>query len=110
MKKGGFGAKNTPPKKKTYIFMKDHEKDDRFLAAQVEKVESLGAAKAKNGRLSRGTPVLSQYGSTPPPQQTHTQTRGGGVAGNIKGFSARTHLNMEHLFLFTPPLQSKLRL
>ena len=60
-------------------------------------MESLGAAKAKNGRLSRGTPVLSQYGSTPsPPPPTHTQTRG--VAGNIKGFSACTHLNMAHLF------------
>ena len=88
--------------------MKDHEKDDRFLAAQVEKVECLGAAKTKNGRLSRGTPVLSQYGSTPSPHR-HTHKPGGG-AGNIKGFSARTHLNMEHLFLFTPPLQCKLRL
>ena len=92
--------------------MKDHEKDDRFLAAQVEKVESLGDAKAKNGWLSRGTPVLSQYGSNPPHThtQTHTQTRGGGGAGNIKGFSVRMHLTMEHLFLFTPPLQCKLRL
>ena len=89
--------------------MKDHEKDDRFLAAQVEKVESLGDAKAKNGWLSRGTPVLSQYGSNPPPTHTDTHTNPG-VAGNIKGFSARMHLNMEHLFLFTPPLQCKLRL
>ena len=87
--------------------MKDHEKDDRFLAAQVEKVESLGDAKTKNGWLSRGTPVLSQYGSNPPPTHTHTNP---GVAGNVKGFSARMHLNMEHLFLFTLSLQCKLRL
>ena len=58
--------------------MKDHEKDDRFLAAQVEKVESLGDAKAKNGWLSRGTPVLSQYGSTPSPPHRHTHKPGGG--------------------------------
>ena len=38
MKKGGFGAKNNQKKKKTYIFVKDHEKDDRFLAQQVEKL------------------------------------------------------------------------
>ena len=41
VKKGGFGAKKNKKKKKkkkTYIFVKDHEKDDRFLAAQVEKV------------------------------------------------------------------------
>ena len=84
MKKGGFGAKNNN-NKKTYIFVKDHEKDDRFLAAQVEKVESLGDAKAKNGWLSRGTPVLSQYGSNPPPPQTHTQTRG--WLGILKGLA-----------------------
>ena len=88
MKKGGFGAKNNK-KKKTYIFVKDHEKDDRFLAAQVEKVESLGDAKAKNGWLSRGTPVLSQYGSNPAPPprppQTHTQTRG--WLGILKGLA-----------------------
>ena len=82
--------------------MKDHEKDDRFLAAQVEKVESLGDAKAKNGWLSRGIPVLSQYGSNspPPPPHTHTDTHTNpGVAGNIKGFSARIHLNMEPVVL-----------
>ena len=90
--------------------MRDHEKDDRFLAAQVEKVESLGDAKAKNGWLSRGTPVLSQYGSNPPPRPPPRNTHNPGVAGNIKGFSARMHLNMEYLFLFTPPLQCKLRL
>ena len=77
-------------KNKTYIFVKDHEKDDRFLAAQVEKVESLGDAKAKIGWLSRGTPVLSQYGSNPPPPPSDTHTNPG-VAGNIKGFSARMH-------------------
>ena len=43
-------------------------------------MESLGAAKAKNG------------------------------GGCIKGFSARTHLNMARLFLFMPPLQCKSRL
>ena len=87
MKKRGFGAKNNQ-KKKTYIVVKDHEKDDRFLAAQVERVESLGDAKAKNGWLSRGTPVLSQYGSNPPPHthtQTHTQTRG--WLGILKGLA-----------------------
>ena len=87
MKKGGFGAKNN--QKKTYIFVKDHEKDDRFLAAQVEKVESLGDAKAKNGWLSRGTPVLSQYGSNPPPTHTHTQThtQTWGWLGLLKGLA-----------------------
>ena len=76
-KKGVLELKIT--KKKTYIFVKDHEKDDRFLAAQVEKVESLGDAKAKNGSLSRGTPVLFQYGSNPPPpKKRHTHKPGGG--------------------------------
>ena len=42
---------------------------------------------------------------------SHTHPGGGrGVAGNIKGFSARTHLNMAHLFLFMPSLQCKSRM
>ena len=108
MKKGGFGAKNNNNKKNIYFY----EKGLSFLAAQVEKMEPLGAAKAKNGRLFRGTPVLSKYGSTTPRPLPHTHTNPGGgrVAGNIKGFSARTHLNMAHLSLFTPPLQCKSRL
>ena len=58
MKKEALELKITKKKKKkTYIFMKDHEKDDRFLAAQVEKVESLGDAKAKKG----GFPVAHPY-------------------------------------------------
>ena len=37
-----------------------------FGAAQVEKVEALGAAKAeKRGAFARQIPVLSLYGSTP---------------------------------------------
>ena len=89
--------------------MKDHEKDDRFLAGQVEKVESLGDAKQrpKMGGFPVAHPYCPNMGVTPPPRHTHTNP---GVAGNIKGFSARMHLNMEHLFLFTPPLQCKLRL
>ena len=90
--------------------MKDHEKDDRFLAAQVEKVESLGDAKAKKwGAFPWHTRTIPIWEYPPPPTDTHTNP-GGGLAGNIKGFSARTHLNMGHLFLFTPPLQCKLRL
>ena len=77
-KKGVLELKITKKKKKTYILVKDHEKDDRFLAAQVEKVESLGDAKAKNGWLSRGTPVLSQYVSNPPTPHRHTHKPGGG--------------------------------
>ena len=77
-------------------------------------MESLGDAKAKMGGFPVAHPYYPNMGVfLPPPThtQTHTQPRGGGgVAGNIEGFSARTHLNMEHLFLFTPPLQCKLRL
>ena len=43
--KRGFGAKNN---KETYTFLKEWS----FPAAQVEKVESLGAAKAKHGGFS----------------------------------------------------------
>ena len=50
-----------------------------------------------------GFPVAHQYCpnmGVPPPPHTDTHTNPG-VAGNIKGFSARMHLNMEHLlFLY----------
>ena len=47
--KRGFGAKNN---KETYVCI--FFKGGSFRAAQVEKVESLGAAKAKHGELSWG--------------------------------------------------------
>ena len=51
--------------------MKDHEKDDRFLAAQVEKVESLRDAKAKNGGFPVAHPYYPNMGVPAPHRHTH---------------------------------------
>ena len=57
-----------------------------------------GGFKNRGGGLGSG-PLLAR-----------PQMEGGGAPGDIKGFSARTHLIMARLFLFMPLLQCKSRL
>ena len=66
---------------------------------------SLGAAMAKNGGGA-----FPWHTRTVPIWEYPSPGVGVGLAGNIKGFSAHTHLKMAHFFLFMPPLQCKSRL
>ena len=112
LKIGGLGSgpllkmgifQNWPTcKNKGVLELKITKKPHKFLW----KGWSLGAAMAKNG----GGGAFPWPTRTIPIWEYPSPGAGVGLAGNIKGFSAHTHLKMALFFFFMPPLQCKSRL